>query len=1143
MRKNKILALLFIFLVVLSLTPFAITKAKTAYPTDGKDGSTQTPTLDPFSDYSFDETYPQSDVRNPFYPTSYNFNTHGTLYSAGLNDLLASDDVRMILQAWEYYESIPDANYRKIECEYIIPIPSGYSDSVYLVFEGYFTAGTGFSGSIQIQVWSGSSWTAVDGIPSSETSKKYSVSSSYIISSQVKIRIYMSLTKTGSGYDATDAYVYLDRLYLRGNWNGVETTVYAEDFIDSDMWEFQKTNLLTYQLELGSVYSDGDCLYVTRNTKWFYTEFNFEGVKDEVDDMPDVETIGWNETDTIGDINYDSSVSYGDSYGSVKIEYDSGSTSVVELSKSDFPPLTEDVRIVVMLKPYDPDDDADGISFGVRDSDGDRLFYMLIKEGVFRIYYDSGWHSFAFADGTWYETNLYLHWSSKTYDITVKSSGGTIMQYTGKSFYTFDGTINNIAEVYFKGFGAALGDETLHIDNFWMACASNTDWYDSSIDVWYAQASIVPVDTNTVPFVELQAYNGTIALSDSSNNWLSNAISDSNVHIYNARSATSSISALRVWLDGLSMCDYIRFYSIKDYSYSNAYADLDDIIEKDTYLKFTIDFDSANSEWFGIDYDVTDFSTDTYQYFTIEWNVSSTSDVFGYVKISYNDSTYDLFNCSSTSMTRETFELDSGLKVTEIRIAINDLNDALASGTYYLWVNYITFSVAEIDVDSITVNYEDTYLSPDQTIEITSITAKWADGTAINNNNFKVNLIENSSTVSFNTSAPMSRSIQLGNSTYTIGVQWCNDTRYRFWVVGSNYTFWIIGTSISTDFDYTWKITSTLNYLGTFTQIQQLTFNNGSVVSNQPAMYWYVNGTSVGYEICTTSGWLPNYLYYISQPSDSTWINVYVNITNGDFWQVIYNETMDVSSLASADAWVRLGFHTPSGQVIPFETFRVKIHHDFDDREEWLYDNTFVMNKYSTVDIYVYDVYDQLVVTRFDVPWSYYLDYEITVYSYKLFNQQSDFVYVTLQRQGTSQKWSKWLAPSEVTEFFVVPDTYALSLQYPNGTVKNYLGIPITSDYMFRITGKTFEDVIQGQIEVQSTINIVQILSVVATIGTIIVSTYTIYKKIVKPYAPKVKKYLETTSLQDIIARKKKTSPHREVEEKRRRAEERRRNA
>jgi len=78
---------------------------------------------------------------------------------------------------------------------------------------------------------------------------------------------------------------------------------------------------------------------------------------------------------------------------------------------------------------------------------------------------------------------------------------------------------------------------------------------------------------------------------------------------------------------------------------------------------------------------------------------------------------------------------------------------------------------------------------------------------------------------------------------------------------------------------------------------------------------------------------------------------------------------------------------------------------------------------------------------------------------------------------------------------------------------------------------------------VQSTINIVQILSVVATIGTIIVSTYTIYKKIVKPYAPKVKKYLETTSLQDIIARKKKTSPHREVEEKRRRAEERRRNA
>jgi len=250
MRKTKILALSLVIIFVAGLVPFGMVSATNSYPTDGGDGSTVSPTNDPFSDYDFNETYPKADVRNPFYPTSYNFDTYGTLSGGGLDDLLGSDNVRMSFKAWKYYESVPDANYWRLRVEFTLPVPSGYSDSMYLIFEGYYVYKTAY-----MQVWDGSNWVTLYALDSSEASHKDAISSSNIINGQVKLRIYMDAMKTGSGYDSNNAYVHVDRLYLRGNWNGIETTIYAEDFIDSDMWVVNGGS--------GSHSTDGDVLTIS----------------------------------------------------------------------------------------------------------------------------------------------------------------------------------------------------------------------------------------------------------------------------------------------------------------------------------------------------------------------------------------------------------------------------------------------------------------------------------------------------------------------------------------------------------------------------------------------------------------------------------------------------------------------------------------------------------------------------------------------------------------------------------------------------------------------------------------------------------------------------------------------------------------
>ncbi|MHA1239106.1 MAG: hypothetical protein ACTSSJ_07750, partial [Candidatus Odinarchaeia archaeon] len=160
------------------------------------------------------------------------------------------------------------------------------------------------------------------------------------------------------------------------------------------------------------------------------------------------------------------------------------------------------------------------------------------------------------------------------------------------------------------------------------------------------------------------------------------------------------------------------------------------------------------SDGFGYDFeqDITDFSSSTYKYCVVsatrtEINVLLT------LGIVYTDASEENFTVNF--QTNQLLELTTGKTVDKIKIYVESTGytDVTAS------LSFITFSVQEINIESATVNYENTYLSPNQTITISSITAKWADGTAIDPANFKVNLIENSTVISSNVSAPITRTV------------------------------------------------------------------------------------------------------------------------------------------------------------------------------------------------------------------------------------------------------------------------------------------------------------------------------------------------------------------------------------------------
>jgi len=702
-KRTKFIALAFVLLFAIGLVPFGFAHATTSYATDDNDGSTVTPTVDPFSDYDFDETYPKADVRNPFNPTSYSFDTYGTLSGGSLDDVLRSDDTRISFKAWKYYESTPDANYWRLRVEFTLPVPSGYSDSMYLIFEGYYVYKAA-----SMQVWNGGSWVTLYALDSSEASHNDTISSSNIISGQVKLRIYMDATTTGSGYDSNDAYVHVDRLYLWGVWNGKISEIYAEDFNDVVEW-------------------------VTTSGTGTIVEWVTDG---------DIATLNFSHNS----------------------DFMNGKT--------------------VLLDSFDADD------------------VVFVEINITDVEYGGDANS---------------------------NSGFIFRVYDGSTVYDFP--VEHSAGVY----------------------RYNVKEKTSGANIRYVYVN-VKLDT------------------DGSDGWCQIKI------------------------------DYLRFYAFQKYVYdSHGNIDENTYFYQDSANNFLVGkiiASSTNYEWLNLKQDLTDFNVSDYQYVRVRAKVSD-SNAKIQLRVYYTDATYLEIAVTDTSWNETTYDLDSGKTVDYILITIGDSSSTVSSGTYYGYIDYISFSIGEIDIHSISVNFEDTWLSPDQSISITSIIAKWSDGTTISESNFKVDFWENSTIQQSNTSATISRTVQLWNTTYQLGISWCNDSRYRFWVLGSNYSFWIIGSNMSIGFEYDWNIIDSGGFLGIYYQSTQATWdNNGSVVSEQPTFYWWSNSTSKGYATLPTTGWISDFRYQISEGSSAEWVNIWVNATKGDWWQIIYNTTVNVIDLA-----------------------------------------------------------------------------------------------------------------------------------------------------------------------------------------------------------------------------------------------------
>lgn len=1134
--KQKFFALIFLSLFLIGILQFSVlpAQATTAHSTGAS-----SPSIDPFSDYDFNETYPSPDISNPKIPEYYDVSSGGSpevyfalyTFGNGMGSLACSDDDR---EGWSA-NTVTWANSSQNEIfdlSYYIYFPTA-SDYT-LTFEGYKTTyGTALTISMSV-----CGNTVLSAVSTSETTYTYTLS--YRTGDYVVVRFH------GVGvYDTSCDTLVIDRLCIQPHYDSGASDNFADDMRTNYLWNptpfpvFSPIYLAHYPLWNVHVTSDGDYLYM--NPLGF--RFDYEDWGGDEHEDGDDNIVGWTQVDTLNDIKITTNQCVS---SPCSVELDAIHTTMATFRKSDFSLTTASDITLEFYIMFDCLSSASGNNLHIGAyGNGLAKFYMYFVQTSstqtqlkYYIYANSSYVALGtFTESQWYHIRMNFKDDTQTVDICID---GTTWYYDLPYRVS---TAIGITTLYFQGKLTSGSGVKYWLDNILIyktdtmegmpTTSYNCDY--ARIETSYLSQTI----SASVPFLEIYVETSG-GSSNTVNLHLSNATSflSDGVNYINVFEMVGSttINLFRLWYlgaDSYVKIDYIRFYGFQNYVYSDMNGNKDSIAYNDgTRLTLSMTFASTDDEYHHLERDITDFSTDAYKYAVIDGYKSSAVDF--YIELIFTDATTQILNITSTSRTETLFNLTPGKTTDKIRIYLNDNPDSTASGTYHGYLYSISFSVMDIDVDSVTVNYENTWLSPNQSISITNITAKWRDGTDIPSTNFKFNIFENTSILVSGDSVsdlPFSREVQLYNTTYTVSIESCTDTRFRYWVHGSNYTFWVVGTYISVDFEYDWQVVSSGGYLGTFYQIEQLQFANGSAVTSGATMHMWVNTTYKGYEVFSTSGWLPNRMTHISLPSTSTWMFVWFNISIGDFWQAIPFTPIYLPSVAQAMDWVRLGFHTPSGQVIPFETFRVKIHHDTTGSDEWIYTNMFVMDKYGTVDIFVYDIYNQLIFSQLNVAWNYYLDYQITVYSYKIYNQQGQFVHIQLSRYGTSQQYTEWLAPGEIAEFFLSPATYQLTLTYENLTTSIFTPTPILSDYYFRITGLTSEDILQGQIEIQHSLDILQILTIIIPIiaGLLgaIVSVYTIYTKVL-PYLRK--KIANTISIGELLKRRK--PPEKRVEDK-----------
>ncbi|MHA1410929.1 MAG: hypothetical protein ACTSQY_11595, partial [Candidatus Odinarchaeia archaeon] len=685
MRYKKmfiVMALIIIFVV--GLIPFSV-RAITIYPTDQNNGGSITPTIDPFSDYKFNETYPKADELGIIWAYKYADLVGFTLASGSVSDTYVSDDSRI------EFTSDGGTDYVTFYFSGNIPVDADFMITIETSLSG--------GGSVYVDAdlynYDTSHWddgANLGATTSDQTVNQYwtNTNGQYCSGTSEPIKLRFTGASITAGYKLRIDYIAIK---IKDS-NGDYMTIWAEDF----------THISEWSSSTASISTDGDSIKITPKPIW---DFEYEAWGDP-HDAGDENINGWNITDTVGKLGISSTQAYSGS-NSLWFDIDSGMNVYTYFEKLDF---TITQNFVIQFRVY-----VDCISTALSvlyvdfyDSSSVNFIHLAIDGAIGDIdveHYDGSWHVLEnnIAEDTWHTIKLECDLSTNTFDFwwdgTEKSTGNN-----------FRNNVDDFHLFQIRGHWWN-GDSNVYLDDVEFVSPTNISFTSTNDFIGYVFTENIYVETTTSNFIETNNCSGTLSLSDQNNNFLIGNLS-STIKRGNCKEATSdgTITELRIWYEASNTetitIDYIRFYKMEDYNYGGSSVNKGAIAYSDgSKLVMQIQPDDSGDEYWSLEIDIPDFETNTYKYFVYQ-AVELSSEANGYFKITYNDSSTSWPSFDTVNMTR-TFELDANKKVDKLTIYINDNPNSLDSNTYYCYIYFITFSVAEINIDSITVNYEDTY--------------------------------------------------------------------------------------------------------------------------------------------------------------------------------------------------------------------------------------------------------------------------------------------------------------------------------------------------------------------------------------------------------------------------------------------------
>jgi hypothetical protein len=162
----------------------------------------------------------------------------------------------------------------------------------------------------------------------------------------------------------------------------------------------------------------------------------------------------------------------------------------------------------------------------------------------------------------------------------------------------------------------------------------------------------------------------------------------------------------------------------------------------------------------------------------------------------------------------------------------------------------------------------------------------------------------------------------------------------------------------------------------------------------------------------------------------------------------------DVKSGITGDLYIF--YYDQHGNNIPFDTFRVYLNGTqvFQNYATW---STGAAVNVTTVDRFGTTI-NVTVCSYTEV-----IEIQLTMYSLKVVSFYNGFIWFNVTKSGTSEYWSKYLAPLEISNYELYSGSYALYVDYLNGTI-NSVGFSLPSgthgDYAFIITESTVHDIL-----------------------------------------------------------------------------------